>query len=353
MRVENHAESDAQQLFVVGEDDSDRHLGASLRRSSVRGIHALTRQPLPVGPAKNRPLCRPTRSRIPISPWPNCGGAVTRAAVVVDHYAQILLAAADRHVQPGGARRVLERVRDSFLDQPEQRELQAVGEPLGRAADLVGHLQARTARGLEQRVQVGQVGLGTQLRADVRPARRSRTVLRISASADASGCGRLMDGLPGPFGVTVELSAAPSVSAIITERLCATMSCISRAMRLRSAITASSVSRSRCSSVVLSARARRPADSCAAHPRHVSSIDAETTRPDVSAHTARYPGRQRHRSRRHRDRSRARVDPCRRRCSCPPCPRVTAGTWSRAATANSAGPEPAGAGREAARTGPR
>ena len=197
VRLEDHAEPQPEQVLVVGQDHPNRHRRPCRAPSARSGIQALTRQPPVVGPANSRPLCSATRSRIPIRPYPgvpDSGPAL--GAVVVDHHPQVLVPAAERRPAGGWRGGVFEGVGDAFLHEPEDGQLQAGGQPVGRAADPVGDLEAGTAGALEQRVEVGQVGLGGQPGVVSRPgATAAARTCHASRPAPPGRC-RPRDGSP-------------------------------------------------------------------------------------------------------------------------------------------------------------
>src|SRR5207302_5626640 len=68
--LEDHPKAGSDQGLVVDDQDPDRHQG-----SAPSGSRACTPKPPPgSGPARSSPPKRATRSRIPISPWPEEAG---------------------------------------------------------------------------------------------------------------------------------------------------------------------------------------------------------------------------------------------------------------------------------------
>ena len=62
--LEDHPESTSHQRLVVRQDDRDRHTAPP----AYGNVACTMKPPCGVTPARRWPPCRPTRSRIPISP---------------------------------------------------------------------------------------------------------------------------------------------------------------------------------------------------------------------------------------------------------------------------------------------
>ena len=162
LAAEDDPEAGSQESLVVDDQDGDR---AGLCRSSLAGIEtgepfgarpgpdvvrkASRYLPAPVvrGPALNVPPHRATRSRMPARPWlpPACSrpeGAGGRA--VFDLHLDGLGIAADGDLDRR-AGRVLDRVRDAFLDEPVGGIGALLAQLLAVAAELAGDGQTGRA----------------------------------------------------------------------------------------------------------------------------------------------------------------------------------------------------------------
>jgi hypothetical protein len=138
---------------------------------------------------------------------------------------------------------VLERVGQRLLDDAKRGQLDPIGDRVGcPPVDVVADGQAGGTNPLDDAFDLCDPGRGARVEGG--PSSRSTpSRRRISVSAWRPTLDDLRIATSARSGASRIAKVAPSANAIITDRLCATMSCISRAMRARSLLAAKATGR--------------------------------------------------------------------------------------------------------------
>ena len=180
--VQDQPEALPDQRVVVGQEHGN-HDGAVGSRSS----RAVTRQPRGRrGPKSSSPPNAPIRSRIPVRPPPAAPALrAASGAVVLDLHADFGWSELQTDRCARCRAGMLHRVRQRFLDQPEDRKLDGRRNIPAGAAALVLHGQAGR-RGLGRAAHPDRPGPAAGWRRSPGSALSTPSSLRVSASACAS-----------------------------------------------------------------------------------------------------------------------------------------------------------------------
>ena len=149
--VDHHGQTDADQLLVVDQPDSDRHL-RDLRYWAGNSAH--TRNPLSVGPASKVPPAARTRSWTPRRPVPVPGTAGRCSASPpssIDDDDRCARRVRDRDGDRGTRSRMLDAVGQCFLDQAVRGRDSGRRHRIGRALHDQTRIDTRRANPFHQR----------------------------------------------------------------------------------------------------------------------------------------------------------------------------------------------------------
>ena len=168
------------------------------------------------------------------------GGAYGRAGVAdLDVDARAVVTQSHERLRAGAC--VLERVGERLLHDAEDGQLRSGGKLAHVAFHRDLHGQPGRAHLPDEHVDLMQARLRHEPALALAVPEHAEQAAHL-AERLSPGCGDRLHGGDRLLGESSAAKAAPSASAIITLRLCATMSCISRAMRARSAAAARSSS---------------------------------------------------------------------------------------------------------------
>ena len=257
--------------------------GRSSRLHAGQGTRTATRKRSWSGPrASTRPPARSTRSVMPSSPFPAPDGAGRPGQRVADLELGVAARGTAQHDLDGLARGVAGGVGERLLRDAVERAAALVGQRAPSASSSCSrHRCARGAHAVEEAVEVGEGRLRRPAGRD-RPRRRPRRrcpgragrprIARRSTSASRAPARMTSSASRISSGEAVRRwASAPACSETIDRRWART-SCISRAIRVRSAVRAASAR----SAASVSARSARSTSESS------SSWRARTAAPEAT-----------------------------------------------------------------------